>query len=326
VDGAANGGVVTIELGALGLGAANLGNLYRAMDDETSTSIVDTAWRDGVRYFDTAPHYGLGLSEERLGRALSSRPRDNYVISTKVGRLLVDSPATASGSDLSSGFAVSASRRRQWDFSEAGIRRSLEQSLDRLGLQHIDVLYLHDPEEFDLGDALGSGLPALEKLRDEGLVTSIGIGSKSVEALELAVELGNLDLVMIAGRYTLLDQSAARRLLPLCDVRGVTAVAVAVYNSGILAQTAPTITSHYEYGRVSEQIFEQAVRLSQECNEFGVTLPAVAMQFPLRNPQVSCVVMGASSPAQAQQNVARMRTPIPEELWMRLEQTGYGIR
>src|SRR5918996_1608207 len=177
------------------------------MSDEDAWAVLEAAWESGIRYFDTAPHYGLGLSERRLGAFLATKPRAEYVISTKAGRLLRPSPETADRLDDPNQFAVSASLRRVWDFSAGGIRASLEESLERLGLDRVDVLYLHDPDEHDLAADLQTGVPAVAALRDEGLVGAVGIGSKSTEALTAAVRTGALDLAMVAGRYTLLEQA-----------------------------------------------------------------------------------------------------------------------
>ncbi len=307
-------------LGALGLGAANLGNLYRPMEDSVAAGIVDAAWNEGIRYFDTAPHYGLGLSEQRLGAALAGRDRDSYLISTKAGRMLV--PDATAGSDLENGFAVTAPLRREYDFSYDGIRRGLEQSLSRLGLDRVDALYLHDPEVRDLESALATGLPALERLRDEGVIRAGGVGSKSLQALSLAVERGNPDIIMIAGRYTLLEQPALAELLPACESRGVTVIDVAVYNSGLLARAIPSANSHYEYGTVPTILLERARELAAVCREFETDLPTAAMQFPLRHSAVSTVVMGASSAEQVRQNTQRMSAPIAEEFWAALTEKG----
>ncbi len=202
--------MTVVELGRLGYGAADLGNLYRAMSDDDARAVLEAAWESGVRYFDTAPHYGLGLSERRLGSFLATKPREQVVVSTKAGRLLRPSPETADRQDDAHGFAVPASLRRVWDFSAAGIRASLEESLEGLGLSRVDILYLHDPDEHDLAADLATAVPALAALRDEGLVDAIGIGSKSTEALLAGVRTEALDLAMVAGRYTLLEQAGDR--------------------------------------------------------------------------------------------------------------------
>jgi D-threo-aldose 1-dehydrogenase len=301
----------------LGFGAAGIGNLYRAVDDAAAQATVEAAWAGGVRYFDTAPHYGLGLSERRLGLALKDKPREEFLVSTKVGRLLVpaDNPGRARDDE---GFDVPAAMRRVWDPTEAGIRRSLEESLDRLGLDHVDVLYLHDPDAYDLEAGITQALPAMEKLRAEGLVKAIGVGSNSSAALTKCVQRSRLDLVMLAGRYTLLEQPAQEELLPACVEHGVGVVNVGVYNSGLLARPTIRDDAHYNYAPAPREILDHARRLAACCAEFGVELPTAALQFSLLHPAVRTVVVGASSPAQIQQNIARMREPVPEELWEEL--------
>jgi D-threo-aldose 1-dehydrogenase len=307
-------------LGPLGYGAAAVGNLYRAKDDDESRQILDAAWDAGIRYFDTAPHYGLGLSERRLGAMLRDRPRDSFVLSTKVGRLLVPDPAGAARRDDDL-FEVPADHRRVWDFSPAGIRRSLEESLIRLGLDFVDVLYLHDPEVSgeDLRQAVDSGVQALSDLRAEGLVRAIGIGSEDDTAIDHAVRSGELDLVMLAGRYTLLEAPAVQTTVPVCRSYGVRIVNAAVFNSGLLATPDPAEDSHYRYGAVPADKLARARDLARVCADFDVELPAAALQYSLRDDVVVAVVAGADSPEQVRQNASRMRAPIPEELWHTLE-------
>ena len=306
-----------LRLGPLGLGAANVGNLYRAMSDDEAWAILDAAWESGVRYYDTAPHYGLGLSERRLGAFLATKPREEYVISTKVGRLLRPSPETAGRLDDANQFAVPADLRRVWDFSAGGIRASLEESLERLGLPDVDVLFLHDPDEHDLAADLASGVPALAALREEGLVAAVGIGSKSIEALLAAVRTEAVDLAMVAGRFTLLEQPAADAVVPACRAAGVRVVAAAVFNSGLLSTARPG--GRYEYGDVPPALLERAQRIADVCERHGVALPEAALQFPLREPVVCSVVAGAATAEQARENAARMEVGIPEALWAELE-------
>jgi D-threo-aldose 1-dehydrogenase len=309
-------------LGPLGCGAADVGNLYRAMTDEEAWAVLDAAWESGIRYYDTAPHYGLGLSERRVGAFLATKPRGDYVLSTKVGRLLRPSPETASRMDDAHQFAVPTSLRRVWDFTEAGIRSSLDESLERLGLESVDILYLHDPEEHDLDAGLATGVPALVALREEGLVKAVGVGSKSVEALLAGVRTGGLDLVMVAGRFTLVEQPALDELIPACRATGVGVVAAAVFNSGLLASPRPGPGARYEYGDVSAEVLERTRRIEDVCAEYDVALPVAALQFPLREPAVVAVVVGAAEPRHVQQNAMRVRAPVPEELWSRLVQEG----
>jgi D-threo-aldose 1-dehydrogenase len=308
--------------GRLGYGAAAVGNLYRAVDDESARQLLDTAWDGGIRYYDTAPHYGLGLSERRLGEMLRRRPREEFVVSTKVGRLLVPDPdgATRRDDDI---FEVPADHRRVWDFSESGVRRSLEDSLGRLGLDHVDVLYLHDVERSgqDIAEVVDSGVAALARLRAEGLVRAIGVGTADLGAIERAVRTGAIDLVMLPGRYTLLE-APAKDVVALCEDRGVGIVNVAVFNSGLLATPEPSEASHYEYREVPPDKLQRAQDLARTCRELGVDLPTAALQFSARHPAVVSVVVGADTPEQIQQNVERMRSPVPEKLWQVLADRG----
>lgn len=305
----------------LGLGAANLGNLYRAMSDEVATQIVSDAWSQGVRYFDTAPHYGLGLSETRLGSALSRYPREAFTISTKVGRLIRPNPQAQGGKDTA-GFDVPDTSHRVWDCSETGVQRSLEESLRRLSLDHVDIALLHDPEEYDLNDGLQNGLPALARLKEQGVVKAIGVGSKSVTALLQAVQTGLCDVIMLAGRLTLLEQTPVSDLLPACREHGVGIIDVGVYNSGVLAKHVPTGDMHYEYGDVPAQVLERLDALRAICDEFSVTIPQAAIQFPRLYPEVVNVVIGASSPRQVETSFANARVEIPAAFWQKLSDRG----
>lgn len=304
-----------VELGRLGYGAADVGNLYRAMSDAEARALLEAAWESGVRYFDTAPHYGLGLSERRLGSFLATKPREQFVVSTKAGRLLRPSPETADRQDDANLFAVPASLRRVWDFSAAGIRASLAESLDRLGLSRVDILYLHDPEEHNLAADLATAIPALAALRDEGLVDAIGIGSKSIDALLAAVRTEALDLAMVAGRYTLLEQPALDEVIPACRAAGVGIVAAGVFNTGLLATPNPQSGDRYEYDAAPDGLLERARRLAEICARHGVALPEAALQFPLREPAVRCVVVGGATAEQVRENARRMRARLPERLW-----------
>jgi D-threo-aldose 1-dehydrogenase len=310
-------------LGPLGYGAAAVGNLYRAVDDDAARRLLDAAWEAGIRYYDTAPHYGLGLSERRLGEMLRRRPRSEFVVSTKVGRLLVPDPAGASRRDDDI-FEVPAHSRRVWDFSADGIRRSLEESLVRLGLDSVDALYLHDVERSgrDVAEVVDAGIAGMVRLREEGLVRAIGMGTADLGAVERAVRTDAIDLVMLPGRYTLLEAPAKDVVLPLCLERGVGIVNVAVFNSGLLATPEPSETSHYEYREVPPDKLQRSRELARACQEVGVELPTAALQFSARHPAVVSVVVGADTPEQIRENAERMRTPVPDELWARLERRG----
>lgn len=308
------------DFGRLAYGAANVGNLYRALTDEEADSALEAAWDAGIRYFDTAPHYGLGLSERRLGAFLRTKPRHEFLLSTKVGRLLRPNPAGEGRFDDANDFAVPASVKRVWDVSADGIRRSLDESLARLGLDAVDILYLHDPEKSDSGldGALEDGIPALAGLRHEGLVSAIGIGSMSVAALDAAVRSDAIDLLMIAGRFTLIDQPALESVIPACRERGVGVVNAAIFNSGLLAKPTPDPAARYDYGAVPPELFVRATRIAAVCGDFGVDLPTAALQYSLREPAVRTVVVGGRNPAQIRQNAQRMAVGIPDGLWAAL--------
>lgn len=306
----------------LGYGAANVGNLFRELSDEQAWAILDAAWDAGIRYFDTAPHYGLGLSERRLGAFLQTKPRDEFVISTKAGRLLRPNPDDDGGLDVANDFHVPTTLRREWDFSAEGIRASLDESLERLGLDRVDILYLHDPERHDLDLALREAFPALEQLRDEGAVDAVGIGSMVSPALAAAVEGADLDLIMVAGRYTLLEQSAADDVLPACRAHGTGVVAASVFNSGLLAKDEPSRDDRYEYGRMPDELWRHVQRIVAVCRSYDVPLPAAAVQFTLRDPSVRSVVVGGSRPEQLRRNAELMAVDIPPALWDELAAEG----
>ncbi|MBD7957726.1 aldo/keto reductase [Microbacterium sp. Sa4CUA7] len=308
-----------LALTEVGIGAAQFGNLYRETTDEASTAAVDAAWVAGVRYFDTAPHYGLGLSERRLGDALQGKPRDEFVISTKVGRLLVPNPGGEGAFD--GDFLVPATTRREWDLSRDGIRRSLHDSLERLGLDRVDVLYLHDPDEHEQ-QALSEALPAMIELRDEGVVKAVGAGMNQSAMLARFAERLDIDIVMLAGRYTLLEQGALDDLLPAAQANGVSVVAAAIYNSGLLATARIRPDAHYNYGAVPRELLERTGRIAELCDDFGITIPDAAVAFPLRHPAVASVVIGTRTERHVSEAAARHRTEVPEEFWSTLVQHG----
>lgn len=311
---------VDLDRGPFWLGGAGIANLLHAVSDEDARATVDAAWDVGVRGFDTAPHYGLGLSERRLGAALADRPRSDYLVSTKVGRLLV--PGRGDGDDLASGgFAVPDDLVRQWDPSPSGVRRSLDESLDRLGLDHVDIAYLHDPDVYSLTDGLTQALPTLAELRDEGVVRAVGVGSNSVSALETAVETGLCDVVMLAGRYTLLEQPAAS-LVARCGELGVAVVAVGVYNSGLLGQDRPDASATYDYATAPAPVLARANAVADVCERHGVTLPEAALAFPRRAAAVRAIALGAQSAEQVRENAARAAADVPEALWGELRAAG----
>ncbi|HTA07977.1 MAG TPA: aldo/keto reductase [Streptosporangiaceae bacterium] len=301
----------------LSFGGAALGNLFTPVDDEAASAAIDAAWDGGIRTFDTAPHYGLGLSERRLGVALARRARAEYVISTKVGRLL-EPVAEPHGTDTE-GFAVPAHSRRVFDFSADGVRRSLEASLARLGLDRVDIALIHDPD--DHGEqALREAYPALERLRSEGCVRAIGVGMNQAAMLTRFVTDTDIDVVLVAGRYTLLDQSAADALLPSALDRGVSVIAGGVFNSGLLA--APGVGATYDYQAAPDRLIARAQQLATICARFGVPLRAAAARFPLRHPAVASVLVGARSAAEITDAIQLRNSDIPAALWTALASVG----
>lgn len=304
----------------LAFGAATIGNIFRAVSDEVAGCAVDAAWDAGIRYFDTAPHYGLGLSERRLGAALARRPRSELTISTKVGRLLV--PSRASGSDLSvGGYAVPAEYRRQWDFSADGVKRSLESSLNRLGMDRVDIVYLHDPDDHWV-EAINEAYPALADLRAQGVIGRIGVGMNQWEMPARFVREADIDLIMLAGRYTLLEQPALDELLPLCAERGVRVIAVGVFNSGLMSKPEVADDSNYDYAAAPAKLIARARRLATVCLRHGVVLPHAAIQFPFGHPAVATVAVGLRTAEQVRQCAAWMKQPLPAGLWDDLRAEG----
>ncbi|GIH92563.1 aldo/keto reductase [Planobispora siamensis] len=306
-----------MELSRYGFGGAPIGNLFTAVDDATATAAVDAAFDAGIRLFDTAPHYGLGLAERRLGAALAGRPRDSYVLSTKVGRLIVPSPGGGGRDD--EGFDVPADLRRVRDYSREGVRRSLEESLERLGLDSVDIALIHDPDDH-WEQAVSEAYPALAELREQGVVKAIGAGMNQWEMLAGFVRETDVDVVMLAGRYTLLDQSGGRELLPLCLERGVRVLAAGVFNSGLLATHEPSGT--YDYAPAPGSLLARARRIAAVCERHGVTLPQAALAFPLRHPAVASVVVGTRSAEEVARNAALTARPAPEALWADLAAEG----
>jgi D-threo-aldose 1-dehydrogenase len=308
----------------LGLGAAQFGNLYRVTSQEECEAAFNVAWDNGVRYFDTAPHYGLGLSESRLGSLLRGKPRGEFTLSTKVGRTLVPNPGGEGRFD-DEGFVVPATTRREWDFSADGVRRSLESSLERLGLDYVDIVYLHDPDDF-FDDAATKAIPALISLRDQGVVGAIGAGMNQAEMLTEFVRKCDIDVVMCAGRYTLLEQNALQDLLPAALENKVSVVAAGIYNSGLLSTRRPQEGAKYNYETVAPELLQRAWRIADVCELHGVSLPEAALAFPLLHPAVTSIVVGIRNGQQAEQTLERFSTRIPAALWLELEDEGLITR
>ncbi|MFE4967631.1 aldo/keto reductase [Streptomyces sp. NPDC056660] len=310
-------GRTSVRVSTLGFGAAPTGNLYSPIDDCQAQATLEAAWDVGVRYYDTAPHYGLGLSERRLGDALAHRPRAQFTISTKVGRLLEPHPAPT-GSDLAAGgFAVPDTLVRRPDYSRDGVLRSLEGSLNRLRLDHVDIVYVHDPDDH-LDAALDHALPTLMALRDQGVIGAVGVGMNAVAPLLRIVTEADVDAVMVAGRWTLLDRTA-RPLLDACAERGVAVVAAAPFNSGLLSRPHPASDATFDYGPASESALRRTRLLAGVSGRHGTALPHAALRFPLRDPCVACVVAGFRTPEEVVSAARWAATDLTEEAWLDLD-------
>lgn len=305
-------------ISGLGFGGAPIANLYTEVSDDDARATVDAAWDAGVRYFDTAPHYGLGLSERRLGAALADRPRSEFVISTKVGRVL--EPFGGGGFD-DAGFLVPATHRRVWDFSADGVRRSLDSSLERLGVDHVDIVYLHDPDNH-WEQAVSEGLPALQALKEQGVIRAIGVGMNQWQMPERFIREASLDYVMLAGRYTLLEQDSLASFLPLCLERNVSVVAVAIFNSGLLARPEVPADATYNYAAAPAAMIDRARRVADVCKRHSAVLPQAALQFPFGHPAVKAIAVGARTPSEITENAQLLADTVPAELWTDLKAEG----
>jgi D-threo-aldose 1-dehydrogenase len=303
-----------VEVSVLSLGGAPLGGLYEPVSEEQAEATVRTALERGLCYVDTAPHYGAGRSETRLGRVLAGLPRDTFTVSTKVGRRL--RPRRDDEPPDPEGFGTEPPYKREWDWSRDGIRRTLEASLERLGLDHVDVAYLHDPDDFE-ERVYAEGFAALAVLRDEGLVRAIGAGMNQSAMLTRFVERLDLDVVLCAGRLTLLDRTALADLLPACEARGVSLVVGGVFNSGLLADPRPG--APFDYAPAAPELVERARELREVCRRYDVPLRAAALRYPLRHRAVTSVLVGCRSPQQVDDNVAMLRHDVPEALWEELD-------
>lgn len=310
----------------LGMGTAGIGNLYAPVPGDAARATVAAAWAAGIRYFDTAPHYGFGLAECRLGEALAALdPAGEAIVSTKVGRLL---EPTASDARERHGFVDADPFEPVFDYGRDAVLRSHEESLARLRRARVDILLAHDLGELTHGPDspphmrafLDSGYGAMRELKDQGAVDAIGIGVNEVEVCLYLLERVELDVILLAGRYTLLDRRAADELLPMCRERGIRVIVGGPYNSGILAQpTASQREPRYDYEAPPASILACAAVLEQICEEHGVALGAAALQFPLRHPAVASVIPGLVGAEQVRQTLERMAADIPDSLWLELE-------
>lgn len=308
-----------LEVEPYAFGVAPLANLGHEVTDDEAATALEAAWSAGVRYFDTAPHYGLGLGERRLGAFLAMKPRDEFILSTKVGRVLVDNPLGVQPDD--GGFDVRSPLVRRRDYSADGVRRSLDDSLERMGLDRIDVVFVHDPDEFSR-EAMEGAFPALDELRREGVIASYGAGMNQSAMLTDFVLNTDLDVVMCAGRYTLLEQGALDDLLPAASARGVSVVAAAVFNSGLLARDRPARGTTYDYAPASADLLDRVGSIADVCEAHGVSLPAAALQFTLGHPAVATICTGARSAEQVRRNASLFEVDIPDSLWADLASAG----
>jgi D-threo-aldose 1-dehydrogenase len=321
-----NGGLTFTELG---FGAAPLGNLYTSISDVQADAILARAWAAGVRYYDTAPLYGFGLSETRLNRFLRDKPRDDYVLSSKVGRLLRPCPPDQRDGQ-GKWFDVPA-RREQYDYSYDGVMRSVEFSLERLGVHRIDVLFVHDLDlsnhktqavvDGHMDVLMQGGYRALVKLRDEGVIRAFGAGVNEWQPCQAMAERGDFDLFLLAGRYTLLEQEAQETFLPMAQERGIGIVIGGAYNSGILA-TGPRPGAFYNYDPAPAEILDRVRRIQHICEAHNVRLVDAAFQFPLRHPCTVSVIPGGQGVAEMESNLLAARAEIPDALWADLKEQG----
>ena len=321
-----NGGLSFTELG---FGAAPIGNLFKAISDDQAHAVLEAAWAGGVRYFDTAPLYGLGLSETRLNRFLRDKPRDSYVLSSKIGRILKAVPPDQR--DGIGKWIDVPSRQEIYDYGFDATMRSLEFSLERLGVDRIDILYAHDLDIFNHGSAealqarldafMAGGYRALLALRDQGVIRAFGGGINEWQPCQWLLERGDFDLFLLAGRYTLLEQEAQESFLPLCVERGVGIVVGGPYNSGILA-TGPKPGAHWNYAPAPDWVMQKAARLQGVCARHGVRLVDAAFQFPLRHPAVVSVIPGGQGLEEMASNLKAAQTKIPQALWDQLRDEG----
>ena len=297
-----------VEVSRLSLGTAALGGLYTSVSDEDCTETILTAVDNGINFIDTAPHYGKGTSERRIGRALAGRDRSTLVISTKIGRLLV--PSTTDIDD----FFMDADNtvERKFDFSASGVRQSLEGSLERLGIDSVEILFIHDPDQ-NADAAIIEAYPELDRMRSEGIIKAIGVGMNQCETPTRVIKETDIDMVLIAGRYSLLDQRALIELLPTAVERNVDIIAAGVFNSGILAN--PVKGATYDYVPASDELLAKAVRIREVLDGHQVSLTSAALQFPLRHPAVKSVLVGCRSAAEVKTNIDAFNAPIENKVW-----------
>lgn len=321
-------GRTSLSVTRLGFGGASIGGMFRPVSDAEAGAMVEHAWSLGIRSFDVAPLYGYGSAERRMGAILVSRPRDEFVLSTKVGRLVRatediqaddDIDHQAFGDREDAYYTDTAGRRITFDFSYNGVMQSVEASLERLGLSRIDILYIHDPDAH-WREAIDGAYPALERLRAAGVVRAIGAGMNQSAMLARFAAETDMDVFLLAGRYTLLDQEALPELLPSCLVRGIGVMIGGVMNSGIMVDPRPG--SRFDYGPAPDVVVDRGRRIAAVCDRHGVPPRAAAIQFPLAHPAVTGLIAGVRTPAHLDDYPANLRLPIPTGLWDELRHEG----
>lgn len=302
----------------LGLGTAPLGNLYELVSDDEATAVVERAYELGIRLFDTAPLYGYGLAERRLGAVLRQKPRDSFVLSTKVGRLLKPgrSPDPSQFFDGEPFYKATPPVAPVFDFSDDGILVSHEESLERLGLDRVDIVYIHDPDHHH-DQALTQAYPALDGLRRQGVIGAIGAGMNQAEMLARFAGEADFDCFLLAGRYTLLDQTALSTFLPLCEARSIPVIIGGVFNSGLLAD--PGLGARYDYIPAPPEMVERARKMQAVCANHRVALQAAAIRFPFGHTAVASVLIGCRSVAELAENVTAFEQEVPDDLWRELK-------
>ncbi|HEY4190459.1 MAG TPA: aldo/keto reductase [Candidatus Limnocylindrales bacterium] len=312
----------------LGLGGASIGGLYRPVADADAVATIRHAWAIGIRLFDVAPLYGYGNAERRMGAALAGEPRDAFVLATKVGRLVVPTDHLSPADDVDhqalegrddAFYADTAGRHVVFDYSAEGVRRSIADSLERLRLDRVDVAWIHDPDAH-WEAAIGEAYPELHRLREQGVVGAIGAGMNQSAMLARFVREADLDAILLAGRYTLLDQDALVDLLPACVERGVAVLVAGVMNSGVLADPRPGAA--FDYAPAPPDVILRARDLAAACERHAVPVRAAAMQFPLAHPAVAGLIAGVRTPAHLDEYPVMLRRPIPAALWDELRATG----
>jgi D-threo-aldose 1-dehydrogenase len=317
-------GETPLEVTEISLGGAAIGGLYRAVSRDNGEATIAAAWDAGIRYFDTAPFYGFGLSERRMGDVLRDKPRDSYVLSTKVGRLLRPVPEDHVP-DYS--YVEPLPFTVDYDYSYDGIMRSVEFSFARLGLNRIDILFVHDIGAYTHGveanrkhfrDLMDSGFKALEQLKGEGTISAFGLGVNEVQICLDVMSRASIDCILLAGRYSLLDRAASRDLLPLCTKTKTSLVIGGVFNSGILA-TGPVPGAHFDYGPADQDILDRVARMEEIAASYGIPLPAAALRFPLQDPNVATVLIGTAKSSSLKRNLDLLGTPIPQNAWQNFD-------